>query len=104
MSANRAPEDGDVVVRPQWRERTLVYALHIAPSPDQYVCRSRKEAIAQAMTFAKRNHVRAWLSDEDYDFVLLEDFLVETFVRPRMVNSSIGPRHEQRIGPARSPI
>jgi hypothetical protein len=123
MVASRAPEDGDVVVRPEWREHTLVYALNIAPGPDQYLRRSREEAITQALTFAKREHVRAWLSDEDYDFVLLEDFRVQAFVsrrarfhdgpsedrqenrtrgRPRMeVTGGIGTRDQQRPGPSR---
>jgi hypothetical protein len=45
------------------------------------VLRSRDEAVAQAVTVAKREHVRAWLTDERYDFVLLEDFRVVESVR-----------------------
>jgi LPS sulfotransferase NodH len=65
-----------MVVREEQREGTLVYVLHIAPGADQYVLRRREDAVAQAVTFAKRQHVRAWLTDEGYDFVLLEDFRV----------------------------
>jgi hypothetical protein len=36
----------------------------------------REEAVAQALTFAERQHVRAWLTDEGDDFVLLENFRV----------------------------
>ena len=73
MAARSTPEDGDVVVREEQREGTRVYILHTAPGADQYVLRSREDAIAQAVTFAKRERVRAWLTDEGYDFMLLED-------------------------------
>ena len=74
MAARLAPEDGDIVVRQEKREGTLVYVLHTAPGADQYLLRTREEAVAQAVTFARREQVRAWLTDEGYDFVLLEDF------------------------------
>ena len=32
------------------------------------------EAVAQALVSAKRGYVRVWLTDEEYDFLLLEDF------------------------------
>lgn len=72
----RTPEDGDIVVREEKREGKLVYVLHTAPGADQYILRNREQAVAQAVTFAKREHLRAWLSDEGYDFALLEDFRV----------------------------
>ena len=79
MVARSFPEDGDIVVREEQRERTLVYVVHTAPGADQYVLRSREAAIGQAVTDAKRQHVREWLTDEGYDVVLLEDFrLVES--------------------------
>lgn len=68
------PEDGDVVIREEQREGSLIYVLHRAPGPDQYLLRTREEALAHAIRFAKRQDVRAWLTDEGYDFVLLEDF------------------------------
>jgi hypothetical protein len=71
------PEDGDIVVREEHREGKGVYVLHTAPGTDQCVLRSRKDAVAQALTFAKRQEVRAWVTDGDYDFVLLEDFRVD---------------------------
>jgi hypothetical protein len=74
MAARLAPEDGDIVVREEQREGVLIYALHTAPGADQYLLRTREEAVAQAVTFAGREQVRAWLTDEGYDFVLLEDF------------------------------
>jgi len=74
MTAHLAPEDGDVVVRQQRLDETFVYVLHTAPGVDQYVLRSREEAIAQAVTFAKRESVRAWLTDDAHELALLEDF------------------------------
>jgi hypothetical protein len=74
MAARLAPEDGDIVVREEQREGVLIYVLHTAPGADQYLLRTREEAVAQAATFARRQQVRAWLTDEGYDFVLLEDF------------------------------
>jgi hypothetical protein len=74
MPTRTTPEDGDIVVRQETRG-TVVYVLHTAPGPDQYLLRRREEAVAQAATRAKRGQVRAWLTtDEGYDFVLLEDF------------------------------
>jgi hypothetical protein len=72
--SGRTPQDGDIVIRQENREGGIVYVLHTAPGPDQYVLRSREEAVALAATVAKRQGVRTWLTDEGYDFVLLEDF------------------------------
>jgi hypothetical protein len=53
LPGRRTPEDHDVVVREEKRDT---------------------EALAQAVSLARREGVRAWLTDEGYDFVLLEDF------------------------------
>jgi hypothetical protein len=74
MPTRTTPEDGDIVVRQEKRRGTLVYVLHTAPGADQYEFRRREGGIAQALALAKRQHVRAWLTDEGYDFVILEDF------------------------------
>lgn len=74
MSGRTTPQDGDIVIRQENLEGGIVYVLHTAPGPDQYVLRTREEAVAQAATVAKRQGVRTWLTDEGYDFVLLEDF------------------------------
>jgi hypothetical protein len=74
MSERTTPQDGDIVIRQENREGAVVYVLHTAPGPDQYVLRTREEAVAHAATVAKRQGVRVWLTDEGYDFVLLEDF------------------------------
>ena len=74
MAARSTPEDGDIVIREERRDCGVVYVLHTAPGADQYLLRSREEAVAQAVIFAKRHQVRVWLTDEGYDFRLLEDF------------------------------
>jgi len=74
MPTRSTPQDGDIVVREEKRGGTLAYVLHTAPGADQYEFRRREEGIAQALALAKRQCVRAWLTDEGYDFVLLEDF------------------------------
>jgi hypothetical protein len=73
MLARTTPEDGDIVVRQETREGRDVYVLHTAPGADQYLLRTRDEAVGQAVTFAKRQGVRAWLCGETSDFVLLND-------------------------------
>ena len=52
MAARLAPEDGDIVVREEQREGVLIYALHTAGA-DQYLLRTREEAVAQAVTFCE---------------------------------------------------
>jgi len=74
MVARLAPEDGDIVVGEEKRGGALIDLLHTAFGADQYLLRTREEAVAQAVTFARREQVRAWLTDEGYDFALLEDF------------------------------
>jgi hypothetical protein len=73
MLAHTPPEDGDIVVRQETREGMDVCVLHTARGADQYLLRTREEAVAQAVTFAKRQGVRAWLCGETHDFVLLDD-------------------------------
>jgi hypothetical protein len=68
------PEDGDIVVREELRAETPVYVLHIAPGADQYEFGEREEGSAHALALGEHHQVRAWLTDEGYDFVLLEDF------------------------------
>jgi hypothetical protein len=76
MPGRLIPEDGDIVVREQRQNNSVVYTLHTAPGADQYQLRARAQALAQAVAFARRARVRAWLTDEGYDFMLLEDFRV----------------------------
>jgi phage-related baseplate assembly protein len=78
MVARFAPEDGDVVIRQVALESTLVYVLHRTSTPNQVLLRTREEAVAQALAFAKRQHVRAWCANGDADFVLLGTFRKDT--------------------------
>jgi hypothetical protein len=69
------PEDGDVVLR-QGRQRdgTYFYTLHTASGMDQVQLRTGVDGVIQACAFAKRQHIRAWLTNGGPHFVLLEDF------------------------------
>lgn len=73
MVARSIPTHGDVIVRRERRDGMLVYVLYAAPGPDQYVLRTHEEGVAQALTFAKRQGVRAWFTDGGHAFVLLEN-------------------------------
>jgi LPS sulfotransferase NodH len=75
-----SPQQGDVVVREDTLDRRRVYVMYIAPGAGQYVVQSREDAVAQAVAFAKRQQVRAWLTDGDRDFTLLEDFRADESV------------------------
>jgi LPS sulfotransferase NodH len=78
MCTYTAPDDGDIVVRQDTREGRDVYVLRTAAGVDQYLLRTREEAVRQAVTFAKRQGVRAWLVGESHDLVLLNDLVVES--------------------------
>jgi hypothetical protein len=80
MAARSTPGDGDIVIREEVRDRRVAYVLHTAPGADQYLLHSREDAIAHAVIWAKRQQVRVWLTDEGYDFRLLEDFRVAASV------------------------
>ena len=60
---------GDVVVRQETREGTLVYALCAFPGPAQYLVRTREQATAQALAFATRARMRAGFANGHADFV-----------------------------------
>ena len=77
MVARLAPEDGDVVVRQETCEGQQMYVLHNAPGPDQSLLRSREEAVSHAVAYAKHQHVRAWFTKGDDEFVLLGTFREE---------------------------
>ena len=46
MPMRTTPEDGDIVVRQETRDGTVVYVLHTAPGPDQYMLTTLEEAVA----------------------------------------------------------
>ena len=64
------PDDDDVVVREKRGNSSAVYILGTSSTPAQFQVRTRDEAVSQALAFAKRQHVRAWLA-KDEAFVLL---------------------------------
>ena len=51
------------MVRPETRDGMVVYILRTAPGTDQYLLRTREDAVVQALTFAERQGVQAWLID-----------------------------------------
>ena len=58
------PESGDAVVRSEPREGTVVYVLRTTPGIVRYLLPTREEAVVQAVTFAERHGVRAWLLED----------------------------------------
>ncbi len=73
MLPRKTPEDGDIVVRRETRKGKTVFVLRTAPGPDQYVIDNRDECVAQAVTFAEIERVRAWVSGDRDRFILLND-------------------------------
>jgi hypothetical protein len=71
MSARTSPENGDILVRQETRDGMVVYVLRTAPGTDQYLLRTREDAVVQALTFAERQGVRAWLIDDSDHYVPL---------------------------------
>jgi hypothetical protein len=71
------PNKNDVVIRRKHGNPSTVYVLGTPSSPDQFTLRTRDEAVAQALAYAKRQHVRAWFAKGDDDFVLLGMFREE---------------------------
>jgi hypothetical protein len=66
------PDDGDIVIRDGSRSDERIYILYTQSGPEQYVLRSRDEAISQATRFATSLGVRVWIADED-DYTLVVD-------------------------------
>ncbi len=57
----------------------IVYILGTAPGSDQYLLRTREEAVVQAVTFAERHRVQAWLlGDGDRCVPLTTDHRAES--------------------------
>jgi len=77
VAACTTPDDGDIVVREEGLEGTVVCVLHTVPRADQHLLRSREEAVSKALAFAKRRHVCAWFANGDDRFVLLGTFQKE---------------------------
>jgi len=71
------PDKNDVVIRQKHGNPSTVYVLGTPSSSNQFTLRTRDEAVAQALAYAKRQHVRAWFAKGDDDFVLLGTFREE---------------------------
>jgi hypothetical protein len=70
------PANDDVVVRLKRGNPSTVYVLGTSSTPDQFIVRTRDEAVSQALAFAKRQKVQAWFAKDD-GFVLLGTFREE---------------------------
>ena len=71
------PDENDVVIRQRDGNPSIVFVLGTPSTPDQFILRTRDEAVSQALAYAKRQHVRAWFAKGDDDFVLLGTFREE---------------------------
>jgi hypothetical protein len=71
-----SPDSDDVIVRVKRRNPSTVFVLGTPTTPDQFIVRSREEAVSQAVAYARRQRVRAWFSGDD-GFVLLGTFRSE---------------------------
>ena len=72
------PDKNDVIVREKRGNPSVVYLLGTLSAPDQFIVRTRAEAVSKAMAYAKHQQVRAWFHDGADDFVLLGTFRTET--------------------------
>jgi hypothetical protein len=54
MAAHLVPDEGDVVVRQKHGNPSTVYLLGTPSAPEQFILRTRDEAVSQALAFAKR--------------------------------------------------
>jgi len=68
------PDKDDVVIRQERGTPPTLYLLGTSSAPDQFMIRTRDDAVSKALAFAKHAHVRAWFAEGHDDFVLLEDF------------------------------
>ena len=71
------PGEDDVVIRQKRGNPSIVYLLGTPSAPDQFILRTRDEAVSQGLAYAKAHHVRAWLTRGEDDFVLLGTFQAE---------------------------
>jgi hypothetical protein len=71
------PDSDDVVVKIKRGNPRTVFVLRTSVTPDQFIVPTRDEAVSQAVAYAKRQRVRAWLSGDD-GFVLLGAFRPES--------------------------
>jgi len=74
MVARSTPEDRDIVVQGERREGKRVWVLHTALGLTD-TCTIRGKTPSRKPS-RWQQQVRAWVTDGDYDFTLLEDFRV----------------------------
>jgi hypothetical protein len=72
------PNQDDVVVRRRAHDTGVTFVLGTPPAPEQFTLRTRDEAVARALAFAKRQHVCAWLASGSDEPVLLGTFRNKT--------------------------
>ena len=77
MRQGLTPEGDDVVIREKHGNPSTVYLLGTSATPDQFIVRTRDEAVSQALAFATRQGVRAWFADGEDEFRLLGTFRKE---------------------------
>ncbi len=87
------PDNDDVVIRQKHGNPSTVYLLGTPAAPDQFMIRTRDEAVSKALVFARRQHVRAWFANGHEDFVLLGTFREE---RVSPSNPRFGEWQERR--------
>lgn len=77
------PDKDDVVVRRKGGTPGVIFVLGTPPTPEQFTLRTRDEAVAQALAFAKRQRVCAWFANGGDELVLLGTFRQETVTSAR---------------------
>ena len=77
------PNQDDVVVRQKGGNPGVIFVLGTPPAPEQFTLRTRDEAVARALAFAKRQHVCAWFANGGDELVLLGTFRKETLKSAR---------------------
>ena len=73
MTSSTRPEPGDIIVRETRPDEGIAYVLHTGSTVDQFIVRSREEAIRQALSFARLHRVHAWFTDDEREFTHLKE-------------------------------
>ncbi len=68
------PNHGDVVIREGYRDSIAIFLLGTHETPDQFIVRTRDDAVSRGVAHAKRQGVRGWLAQAGGHFVLLATF------------------------------
>jgi hypothetical protein len=71
------PIKDDVVIWQKHGNLSTVFLLGTPAAPDQFILRTRDEAVSKALAYAKHQHVRAWFANGNDTFVLLGTFREE---------------------------